>query len=60
MRFVINFIVFGFLFYVLWRFAPDLFQTLVSWVDAAFESLKELVMWGMEKFRGAPETPPAG
>jgi len=55
-RFIINFILFGLLFYILWRYAPDLFETLVSWVDALFEYLKEGAVWVFEKIRGT--TPP--
>jgi len=31
-RFLINFILFGALFYLIWHFFPDAFTTLVSWI----------------------------
>lgn len=42
MRFILNFFIFGFLFYLLWMFFPEVFNTLVSWANGAFEFLKEI------------------
>jgi hypothetical protein len=36
-RFIINFILFGALFYLIWHFFPDTFTTLVTWIKALVE-----------------------
>lgn len=42
-RFIINFILFGLLFYALWLFAPDFFAKLTEWAGALFHYIQELV-----------------
>lgn len=42
MRFILNFIFFGILFYVIYLFFPDAFHTLVSWANNAYEYLRDL------------------
>jgi hypothetical protein len=41
-RFIINFILFGALFYLIWHFFPDTFTILVSWIKALVEFTQNL------------------
>ena len=55
MRFIIGFIFFGLLFYGIWLYFPEAFQTLVSWAAKVFDFFREL----FEKISGShPTTPP--
>lgn len=50
MRFIFNFILFGFLYYLLWRFLPqDSFDTIVSWMGKVFEFVQNLVVLSFDK-----------
>ncbi len=49
MRFIFNFVFFGLLFFLIYRFLPDTFETLVSWADKIFDILRDLVMMAVEK-----------
>ena len=42
MRFILNFIFFGILFYFIYMVFPDAFATLVSWANHAYEFLRDL------------------
>lgn len=42
MRLLINFFLYGMLFYLLWRYFPDGFHTLVNWADQLFNFLYDL------------------
>lgn len=42
MRFILEFIIFGLIFYALYLYAPDLFATLVSWAQAIFDYVHNL------------------
>ncbi len=42
MRFVLNFIFFGLLFFIIWKFFPEAFHTLVTWVTALYDWLYHL------------------
>lgn len=44
LRFIFNFFLFGILFYLIYLFFPDVFQTLVSWANHVYEFLKDVVM----------------
>lgn len=50
-RFLLNFLLFGVLFYVIYLFFPDAFKTLVSWADKVYEFLRDLVLLLVEKYR---------
>ena len=52
-RFLINFLLFGLLFYSIYHFFPDAFGTLVNWVQQIFEFIREMVLWLVEKFQTA-------
>lgn len=42
-RFILNFILFGALFYLIWHFFPDAFTMLVSWVKVLVEFVQQLL-----------------
>ncbi len=49
MRFIINFFVFGILFYLIWSFFPDAFKILVSWADQVVAFFSGLFVMLKEK-----------
>jgi len=51
MRFIINFIFFGILFYIIYLFFPDAFQTLVGWANQTYEFIKDIVLQITDKAR---------
>jgi len=58
MRFIINFFLFGFIFYLISVFFPDAFHTLVSWAEHVYVFLKG---WWMELMhRYGTVKPPEG
>lgn len=64
MRFILNFIFFGILFYLLWLYFPEQFETLKSWAGSAVDLIKHLYHSLMDKLQvsgapGAPTAPPA-
>lgn len=57
MRFILNFIFFGFLFYGIFLAFPDAFFKLVEWTNAIFEFLRDFFMalWNrLQEFMGRP------
>lgn len=40
LRFIVNFFLFGFIFYMIHLFFPEAFATLVSWAGGAFTWVK--------------------
>lgn len=52
MRFILNFIFFGLLFYLIYLFFPDAFNTLVSWANNTYDFLRDIVLKISEKFKG--------
>lgn len=60
MRFILNFIFFGILFYLIYLFFPDAFFTLVSWANKTYEFLKDLVTLIGSKYQEWRGTAPAG
>lgn len=61
MRFIIGFIFFGLLFYAIWFYFPEAFQTLVSWVAKIFDFIREVVETISTWISGAtsPKRPPS-
>lgn len=53
MRFIFNFIFFGLLFFIIWKFFPDAFNTLVGWVTNLYDYLDHLVRSLVEKVNHA-------
>lgn len=59
MRFILNFIFFGILFYLIYLFFPDAFHTLVSWADHIVNWFKDMFTMLSEKYHSSmPSTPP--
>lgn len=44
MRFILNFFFFGILFYLIYLFFPDMFNTLVAWANHVYLFLKDIVL----------------
>ena len=61
MRFILNFIFFGILFFLIWHFLPEAFQTLVTWMTSAFNFVQDLVVnaWHKSGAGAAVTLPPA-
>lgn len=51
LRFILNFILFGILFYLIWRFFPEAFDKLVSWAGDVFDFVKNLFTSTVEKLQ---------
>lgn len=60
MRFILNFFFFGLLFYLIYLFFPDAFQTLVSWANQAYSYIRDvfLNLSGRVHPSNAPNQPP--
>lgn len=62
LRFIFNFIFFGVLFYVIWVFFPDAFQTLVAWAGKIYHFVVEvgtsIVEWISELTKPATKPTP--
>lgn len=64
MRFILNFIFFGILFYVIYLFFPEAFSTMVGWAHQVYEFLRDLFLQIAGKFQdwkgrgGHPYSPP--
>lgn len=54
MRLILGFIFFGLLFYGIYIYAPDTFQTLVSWAAKVFEFAQGVI----DNIKGKPAAPP--
>lgn len=57
MRFIIGFIFFGLLFYAIWFYFPETFQTLVSWVAKIFDFIHQAVESIAEKINSNTSHP---
>lgn len=44
LRFIVNFILFGALFYLIWHFFPETFTTLVTWIKAIVEFFQLIIV----------------
>ena len=44
MRFILNFIFFGVLFYAIYLIFPDAFHTMVGWANSIYEFLKDVII----------------
>lgn len=60
MRFILNFIFFGILFYLIWMFFPDAFLKLVSWADSIVAFFRDLIMGLWSKVPHHPAESPTG
>lgn len=59
LRFIFYFIFFGLLFYLIWMYFPEAFQTLVSWVGKIYTFLHNLGEAIIEKLNSWMATPKA-
>lgn len=50
-KFLLNFIGYGILFYVIYLFFPEAFKTLVSWADKIYEFFNGVLLETSEKIR---------
>jgi hypothetical protein len=60
MRFIINFFIFGFIFYLIYIFFPDAFQTLTSWAGHVYDFFRGIVQMIVERYnewKGVPAAP---
>lgn len=59
MRFIFSFIFFGLLFYIIWLYFPEAFQTLVSWAASVYNFFYHLVVEIVNKINSAsaPKVP---
>ncbi len=53
MKFVFNFIFYGVIFFLIWRYFPEAFNTLVSWVNGLWDFIVDLVVSIVAKVKGA-------
>lgn len=51
MRFILNFIFFGVLFYAIYLAFPDVFFTMVGWANKIYEFLKEIFIQLSDKIQ---------
>lgn len=62
MRFILNFIFFGILFYLIWMYFPDAFSTLLSWANHVVAFFREIITQVWEKSQNyvphSPTKPP--
>ncbi len=58
MRFILNFIFFALLFYAIYFFFPDAFQTMVTWVRDTFAFIKAGIEEIVQKYHGTPPPKP--
>lgn len=58
MKFIWNFIFFGFLIFLISKFLPDAFNTLVSWVNVAYDWIAQWVLWGWQHLNLSNVKPP--
>lgn len=61
MRFILNFIFFGVLFYAIYLIFPDTFHTLVGWANGIYEFIRDVVLQIIDKYhdvRGDKEQHP--
>lgn len=56
-RFIFYFIFFGLLFYIIYLYFPEAFQTLVSWVGKVYTFLYNLVVGLVDKINSMTTTP---
>jgi hypothetical protein len=51
LRFILNFLIFGILFYLIYISFPETFYTLVSWADKFTQFVKEIYTHLAERFQ---------
>lgn len=51
LRFFVNLFLFGMLFFLIHRFLPDTFNTLVIWINHAFDFISNIILWAVDKIQ---------
>lgn len=51
LRFILNFIIFGIIFYLIWRFQPHWIEVMRSWADSAYDIVVNLIQLGIDKVK---------
>jgi hypothetical protein len=57
MRFILNFIIFGIIFYLIWMFFPEAFQKLVTWTGDVVTFVKNFVLEMWQRYGHNPSSP---
>ena len=57
MRFIINFFIYGFIFFLIYLFFPEAFTTLVSWAGKVYDFFAGIIQSIKEKTGGTPTKP---
>jgi hypothetical protein len=50
-KFFVNLFLFGLLFFLINRFLPDTFNTLVIWINHVFDFISNVVLWAVDKIQ---------
>ncbi len=56
LRFILNFFLFGILFYLIYLFFPEAFHTLVSWANDIYQFFKDLFIRLSDKIHSSGES----
>jgi len=51
LRFILNFFIFGFIFFLIWKFQPGWIDIMKSWADAVYNIIAHLATIGIEKIK---------
>ena len=57
MRVILNFFIYGFIFFLIYLFFPEAFTTLVSWATKVYEFFNDIVQNIMERTGSKPNSP---
>jgi hypothetical protein len=50
-RFITNLLLYGLFFFLIYKFLPETFNTLVIWVNHIFDFLANVVLWAIDKIQ---------
>lgn len=51
LRFILNFIFYGIIFYLIWKFQPEWIDAMRSWADSAYDIAVDLISMIVEKIK---------
>jgi hypothetical protein len=60
LRFILNFIIFGMIFYLIWKFQPTWIDVMRSWADSAYDIIVNLANMGIERIKEISSSGNAG
>lgn len=55
MKFIFNFIFYGVIYFLIYRYLPETFDTLVAWGNSAVDNGHDLLVWAVEKVSSLPK-----